>query len=653
MTVRAVCIGLFLSVAINLIMLYNDYFLGNTPLILNHMPTVGMSTLLFLIVFGAATRKAGMKIAFSQGELLLIWAMIGVAGGIGATGFGRAVPGFAASAAYMTTASNDYATYLLPNIPDWMVVSKDPDSKALRWYFEGLPREKGIPWGEWLVPMAAWSLFVIFLYAVMFAFCSLFYRQWAHRERLTFPIVYLPLEMTQEPAEGRLFNDFLRNPVVWMGAAIPILFFAVSGLNSFMPSAPKIPNVWPTWGLFPDRPWSEFNLGYAALYFPIVGLTFLLTTEVSFSIWFFFLLYRLSFVYVAWMGAAGTGFFGQWQVNVEVFQTAGAVFAVAFFLFWTARRSLAAWLKRVVSGATDAVEDMLPARLTFALLLGGLAGIVVWVMLAGVPWWATLIGMGLFVCVILVLSRLVVEAGLLLIGTEAIAYEFVKGLFPAAWVTGPTIGTLSQFRGALMSDVRELLLPYLMNGVRSCSRAMLDGRKLLGIFALTIVVALGATIYGRIATAYKYGGAHGDLAYNGGWNRTMHESAVNFLKKPPNYEFVKIGDINIIPVTVMHMVVGVGLTAFMLLMRAQFLWWPLNPLGYIMCASWPITEIWFSVFLGWVAKAGVMKFGGAMAYRRFLPFFLGLVLGHAIIATFWMIVSLVLGRPGVYSMLPH
>ena len=46
-----------------------------------------------------------------------------------------------------------------------------------------------------------------------------------------------------------------------------------------------------------------------------------------------------------------------------------------------------------------------------------------------------------------------------------------------------------------------------------------------------------------------------------------------------------------------------------------------------------------------------MGFGGATAYRRVLPFFLGFVLGEAIIATFWAIVAFVTGVP-VVSMLP-
>src|SRR6185436_11585591 len=123
-------------------------------------------------------------------------------------------------------------------------------------------------------------------YAVMFAFTALLYRQWADRERLTFPIVLLPLELSRDPRPGRRINEFLTNPVMWCGAAVPILVYGWEGLRSYLPVPP--PLHWGTWNWFPDRPWKEFNLGMAHVYFAIVGLTFLLTTEVAFSLWFFY-----------------------------------------------------------------------------------------------------------------------------------------------------------------------------------------------------------------------------------------------------------------------------------------------------------------------------------------------------------------------------
>jgi len=665
-TVRAVCIGLFFGVLINLGMLYNDYYLHNTPFMLNHLPTVGMAVLMALILVNTAKLGLTGRPGLSRGELLLVWGMVGVAGGIGATGFGRGVPGFAAGPAYFATAANEYGRYLLDILPNWMLVSKDPESRALVWYFEGLPRGRSVPWTEWLVPLLSWGAFGLGMYSVMLAMTSVFQNRWAREERLTFPIIYVPLEMTREPAPGRLVNDFFRNPVTWAGVLIPVAIYMINGLRNAFPSLPYFSMGIDLSNLFPDRPWSEFNLDWAGIYFPIVGLSFLLTTEVSFSIWFFYILFHLSFVLVAVVGAqGGGGFWGNWWMNVAVFETSGAMVAFATILCWMARKNIARWFQRALSRATDPEWDIFPPRLALYLLLGGMAVLVGWVRLAGASWWTAGAGILLFVCEILVLTRLVAEAGLLMIGTEANSDDFLMGIAPASWVGGKAAAVYVQLRGAFMCDMRETIMPYFMNGVQAVSasgvtregappvsEAYRRASRVLAVFALTVIVSLFAAMYGRISTAYKYGATGGDIAYSYDKQYWNYGKAAKFQKNPPNYRYIIVGNTRIVPVTVAHTAVGAAVTWVLVFLRGRFLWWPLNPVGYLMCASWGIGWAWFSVFLGWLAKAVVMTFGGAAAYRRILPFFLGLILGHAVIATFWTVVSMVTGMPGV-QMLPN
>ena len=240
-SVRAVAIGLFLAVAINFVMLYNDYYLSNTLLILNHFPMVAMALLLVLVAGNAVLRRIPGAVPLRPGEMLLIWSMLAIGGGIGSTGFARCIIGFMASPAYYATPSNDYAEFLVKPLPAWAVVSKDSDSTALRWYFEGLPRGQRIPWGAWLVPLSAWIGFFVASYCMMFALTSLLYRQWADRERLTFPIAYVPEAVAAEPARGKVLNTFLRSRMTWTGVAVPILIFALNGARAYVPSLPEVP----------------------------------------------------------------------------------------------------------------------------------------------------------------------------------------------------------------------------------------------------------------------------------------------------------------------------------------------------------------------------------------------------------------------------
>ena len=48
---------------------------------------------------------------------------------------------------------------------------------------------------------------------------------------------------------------------------------------------------------------------------------------------------------------------------------------------------------------------------------------------------------------------------------------------------------------------------------------------------------------------------------------------------------------------------------------------------------------WSSMFIGWVFKLFILKYGGGGLYTSLRPFFLGLVLGNIVCAGFWMIIN--------------
>jgi hypothetical protein len=79
-------------------------------------------------------------------------------------------------------------------------------------------------------------------------------------------------------------------------------------------------------------------------------------------------------------------------------------------------------------------------------------------------------------------------------------------------------------------------------------------------------------------------------------------------------------------------VAGAGFTVFLVFMRRAMWWWPLHPLGFVMCGSWSLTYYWFAMFVAWLVKGIIMRYGGLSGYHRARPFFLGLVLGEMAIA---------------------
>ena len=79
--------------------------------------------------------------------------------------------------------------------------------------------------------------------------------------------------------------------------------------------------------------------------------------------------------------------------------------------------------------------------------------------------------------------------------------------------------------------------------------------------------------------------------------------------------------------------------AALMLARHHLLWWPLHPIGYPVGAVWLMDHLWMSVFLAWLIKLVVMKYGGPTLFRRTRPLFLGLILGQFVIAGVWLVVD--------------
>ena len=95
---------------------------------------------------------------------------------------------------------------------------------------------------------------------------------------------------------------------------------------------------------------------------------------------------------------------------------------------------------------------------------------------------------------------------------------------------------------------------------------------------------------------------------------------------------------------------GIGAAAMWLFifLRHHFAWWPVHYIGFVVGDSWVMQRAWWSVFLGWLAKLIIMKMGGAGAYRRYMPIFLGMLFGQLMCGGLWMLWDAIAGNVGDY-----
>jgi hypothetical protein len=75
-------------------------------------------------------------------------------------------------------------------------------------------------------------------------------------------------------------------------------------------------------------------------------------------------------------------------------------------------------------------------------------------------------------------------------------------------------------------------------------------------------------------------------------------------------------------------------------MRQRCIWWPLHPIGFPIASTFTIVYYgWLAIFMAWLAKAMVLRYGGIRLYRQLTPFFLGLVLGEFFTASLWVFID--------------
>ena len=232
--------------------------------------------LFVLAGFNALLVRFAPRLAFSQGELLTLYAMLAISTGIaGLDGVG-AINQMMAHGGWFGPARG---WTFLGAFPRWLAVS---DPNALKGHFLGastLYRAQTLR--AWLVPVCAWTVFVTLLLFTAQCVNVLVRRQWADWERLTFPIVWLPLAMT----EGGTGTAFFANRLMWSGFAAAAGISLWNGLAFLCPSLPALPIG--TVDLKPfltAKPWDAIDWLPLTFYPLAIGLGYLLPLDLLFFV---------------------------------------------------------------------------------------------------------------------------------------------------------------------------------------------------------------------------------------------------------------------------------------------------------------------------------------------------------------------------------
>ncbi len=562
------------------------------------------------------------KNALNQGELLTIYSILMVSVSVSGQDFTHTIFGTLGNAQWFATPENEWATLFSNYLPQWL----EPTENALEPYFTGessfyvSTHIKG-----WLQPLIWWTLFMTVLCYVMICINSIIRRQWVEHERLTYPLVYLPFEMTQ--------RHFFKNRLLWIGIGIAAVINLLNGFNALFPVLPEIPLSYNLTTHLVERPWNTLR-GWPGVRIQanpfIIGLTFLIPLGLLFSCWFFFFIWKLQYIVGSMIG-----------INVPHYpfadqQVLGGYLGIVVVTLWLARRYLWRVLKATVKSepAEDTNEPMRYRTAVWGTVLG-FVFLVGFCYRAGMSLSFAVAFFGIYYLILFGFTRMRAELGPLMHGIHFFGpFQLIVAMTGSRRISPQTLTVAAPY----WTHTKEFLnkpMPAYLESFKLAERVnvakdsiTIDTRRLWKVCLLATFLSIVVTLWAFLELSYKWaapGAWRGNLAYN---------AIARVLIQPTDPDFAQLGATGF---GLIFVIVGTAL-------RLRFLWWPLYPLAYPLAGYSYFNYLWFPFLLCWLVKWIVLKYGGIQGYRKAVPLFLGLVLGDFILGCIWAILGLLTGE---------
>lgn len=605
------------------------YVIPPVPALLFLLLMQGLNVILH---WAARSRVAlpGFLRPFSRGELLLIYAAVSISLSMDRGGY---IMHYLMFGNYYGDQINHFKE-LFAHYPSFYIPH---DEQVITQWFEGSPSGK-IPWAFWWVPLAWWSAFNMTVMFAVMCLVALFRKQWVESERLTFPLLFLPLEITGGEGKESVTRNFFRNPVMWVGFSAGALFNIINILHAFFPAIPGVGWYQQIDKGMTEGPWRHLRPLGISFGLEVWGLSFLASGEALFSGWFFYLFIKVVKVIGREAGYLGAGFPYYMQLS------AGACFAFAGYMVWVARGHLAdigrSLLGQRVEGKSE--EAFSPKVLVIGLVVSTV--VMIWMMLhAGQNLTLMVIYFATLYTYVLIAARIRAEIGPPVAWNHPYGYDQhtpvhllgTKAIRSLAGTQGTTLfyGLFWIGRTIFAHSAAQ----YQIDGLRLADFGRVRKRSMVTLMLVGCLVGLALTWWYHLDVGYKFGqGLIGEKTGRAGrswamsWSRGQYRLLDMAQNHPRGPEAPILGAYGI----------GFAFTTLLTLMRARFSNFPFHPIGFILGTLYgDSTPYWFAFLFAWLAQRVTLRYGGLQLYRKAVPAFLGLAFAHIFIGgILWRII---------------
>ena len=589
-------------------------------------------SVLVIIGFNFLLLKFLPKHALTQSELLVIYIMLSLASGIAGHDMLEILVPMLGHAYWFGTPENEWAELFHRYLPSWLTVQ---NQSALHGYYDGEVSLYTVDQMKvWLQPVLWWTAFIVALVFVMLCINVIVRKQWTQSEKLSYPIIQLPLEMTDTKL------DFFRNKFMWAGFAIAAALTLLNGVNSFFPAIPKIPIRVRYITVFTDKPWNAMGSIPISFYPFAIGLGFFIPLDLAFSCWFFF--WKMLRVVGSALGLRSLPGFPYTNE-----QASGGYVALAVIALWISRKHIKAVFKRAVGyrSAIDDSDEPMSYRTAVFGMLAGLAFIIFFCSRYGVSslFYNSAAGMSigiilaffiLYYAISIAVTRMRAELGSPVHDLHYAGPDQILVRFLGTRRLGAGNLTMISMFWFITRAYRSHPMPHQLEGFKLAEKTNTSNKRLA--FAMMLAVALGSlsAFWALLDRAFRIG-----MEVKAPW-----PSLTAFGREP--YARLQTWLVNLsgtnYPQSIFT-ILGFAFTILLMMTRMRFFWWPFHPAGYAITTSWGMSIIWSCLFVSWLLKVLILKFGGLKMHRAAIPFFLGLILGQFTAGSLWTIVGILFG----------
>ncbi len=583
--------------------------------------------LFLLVVLNSALHRLSPRLALHRNELLVIYAMVTVASALCGHDLVQVVTPQIIMPFWLATPENRWEELFFQYLPRHLTIS---DPTIYLPAFEGgatlYTRERLLAWAT---PVGSWALFLAVLTTMMLAMNALLRKRWMVREKLTYPITHMPLELTATGA------PLLRNKLMWIGFAVAGLVDLVNGLHE----------LWPAWplikvrvvhfdqhmrGIFRGYPWGALAGTRISFYPFAIGLGMMLPLDLAFSCWSFYLFWKAQALFSTLLGLSRIPGFPYVHE-----QSSAAYLGLAAFSLWMGRDQLRHIAQGVMgkSALEDEGEPM-GYRVALYVLVGGALFLAIFAASIGMWLWVAALVFVLYFGISLAVTRIRAELG-------PPAHDLHRGgpdlILTNIFGTSEAVFKPKQLTALSMCywfnrAYRAHPMPIQLESFKMAESAGIRQSSMALALTIATIVGVVAAFWAQVHNYYVYGISAKMSGVATTFGREPYQRLASWLDHPFATRWPQLGAYG----------VGFLFTLALMFLRVNFVQWPFHPVGYAISSSWSMNCLWLPIFIAWLVKLLIMRYGGYKVFQKAAPIALGLVLGEFIVGSLWCIIGIIL-----------